>query len=75
MYFQPFDRCFIGSSQEMDLDTMYCGQMSTLYLFSEALAPQQIAAIYYLGPGYKVGGVNCVALYQLAQFFFKLKGP
>lgn len=33
---------------------MFCGQMSTVYLFSESLTPQQISAIYYLGPSYKV---------------------
>ena len=38
----------------MDEDAMFCGQLSSVYLFSEALTPQQIAAIYYLGPGYKV---------------------
>ena len=39
----------------MDEDTMFCGQMSSLYVFSEALSPQHIGAIYQLGPGYKVG--------------------
>ena len=33
---------------------MFCGQLSSVYLFSEALQPQQIRAINTLGPGYKV---------------------
>ena len=38
----------------MDGDTMFCGQVSSVYLFSEALAPQQVAALHWLGPAYKV---------------------
>lgn len=38
----------------MDEDSMFCGQMSSIYVFSEALQAQHIAAIYQLGPGYKV---------------------
>ncbi|XP_035829545.1 neurobeachin, partial [Aplysia californica] len=49
----PFDKCFIGSSMDGDAENMFCGQMSTLYMFSEALLPQQINAVYHLGPGYK----------------------
>ena len=52
--FQPFDKCFLGASSEGETDHMFCGQMSTVYLFSESLTPQQISAIYYLGPSYKV---------------------
>jgi hypothetical protein len=37
----------------MDVDTMFCGQVSSVYLFSEALVPQQVAALHWLGPGYK----------------------
>ena len=43
----------------MDEDTMFCGQMSSVYLFSEAITAQQVAAIYSLGPGYKVRVVSC----------------
>lgn len=53
-FFQPFDKCFLGASSEGETDHMFCGQMSTVYLFSESLTPQQISAIYYLGPSYKV---------------------
>ncbi|XP_059162921.1 neurobeachin-like isoform X4 [Physella acuta] len=49
----PFDKCYIGSSVDGDPEEMFCGQMSTLYLFSDALLPQQILAMYHLGPGYK----------------------
>ncbi|XP_048774132.2 neurobeachin-like isoform X3 [Ostrea edulis] len=49
----PFDKCFLGASSEGETDHMFCGQMSTVYLFSESLTPQQISAIYYLGPSYK----------------------
>ncbi|XP_062619252.1 LOW QUALITY PROTEIN: neurobeachin-like, partial [Saccostrea cucullata] len=49
----PFDKCVLGASSEGETDHMFCGQMSTVYLFSEALTPQQISAIFYLGPSYK----------------------
>ncbi|XP_021348369.1 neurobeachin-like isoform X3 [Mizuhopecten yessoensis] len=49
----PFDKCFLGASSEVEADHMFCGQMSSVYLFSESLSPQQIAAIYQLGPNYK----------------------
>ncbi len=51
---QPFDKCYIGASSDMEVDTMYCGQMSSLYVFSEALSQAQIGAMFQLGPGYKV---------------------
>ncbi|XP_041358388.1 neurobeachin-like isoform X2 [Gigantopelta aegis] len=49
----PFDKCYLGSSTDGDVDHMFCGQMSTVYLFSEALLPHQVAAMHQLGPGYK----------------------
>ena len=51
---QPFDRCYIGATSDMEMDTMFCGQMSSIYVFSEALNQAQIGAVYQLGPGYKV---------------------
>ena len=33
---------------------MFSGQLSTMYLFSEALSSAQISSIYELGPSYKV---------------------
>ncbi|XP_052829518.1 neurobeachin isoform X4 [Octopus bimaculoides] len=49
----PFDKCFLGASSDGDPDTMFCGQMSAVYLFNEYLTANQVAAIYSLGPGYK----------------------
>ena len=34
---------------------MFSGQLSTMYLFSEALSSAQVASMYELGPSYKVG--------------------
>lgn len=52
--FQPFDKCYIGATPELDEERVFCGQMSAIYLFSEALTTQQICAMHRLGPGYKV---------------------
>jgi len=38
----------------MDVDTMFSGQVSSVYLFSESLMTPQVAALHWLGPGYKV---------------------
>lgn len=38
----------------MDEETMFCGQMSSVYLFSEVLQAQQVEALYMLGPGHSV---------------------
>ena len=54
-WFQPFDKCFIGGSDEGDADHMFSGQLSTMYLFSEAMSSAQVASLYELGPSYKVG--------------------
>ncbi|XP_053400196.1 neurobeachin-like isoform X2 [Mercenaria mercenaria] len=51
--YDPFDKCYIGGSSEGDVDHMFSGQLSALYLFSEALSPQQISSIHELGPSYK----------------------
>lgn len=51
---QPFDKCYIGATPELDEERVFCGQMSTIYLFSEALTTQQICAMHRLGPTYKV---------------------
>uniref|UniRef100_H3AS19 LPS responsive beige-like anchor protein n=1 Tax=Latimeria chalumnae TaxID=7897 RepID=H3AS19_LATCH len=48
-----FDKCFLGSSETVDANRMFCGQMGAVYLFSEALNAAQIFAIYQLGSGYK----------------------
>ncbi|XP_026059548.1 lipopolysaccharide-responsive and beige-like anchor protein isoform X2 [Carassius auratus] len=48
-----FDKCFLGSSETADANRVFCGQMGTVYLFSEALSAAQILAVYQLGSGYK----------------------
>ncbi|KOC66217.1 Neurobeachin [Habropoda laboriosa] len=49
----PFDKCHIGATPELDEERVFCGQMSAIYLFSEALTTHQICAMHRLGPGYK----------------------
>ncbi|KAK2577077.1 hypothetical protein KPH14_005888 [Odynerus spinipes] len=49
----PFDKCYIGATPELDEEQVFCGQMSAIYLFSEALTTHQICAMHRLGPGYK----------------------
>ena len=49
----PFDKCFIGATSELDDDRLFCGQMAAIYLFSEALSAHQVCAMHRLGPGYK----------------------
>jgi hypothetical protein len=38
----------------MDEQRVFRGQMSAIYLFSEALSPHQVCAMHRLGAGYKV---------------------
>lgn len=57
-YSQPFDKCYIGATPELDEERVFCGQMAAIYLFSEALTTQQICAMHRLGPGYKVIQLN-----------------
>lgn len=59
---QPFDKCYIGAAPELDDEHVFCGQMSAVYLFSEALTAHQVCAIHRLGPGYQV---NCCTLISL----------
>ncbi|XP_039429712.1 neurobeachin isoform X18 [Culex pipiens pallens] len=49
----PFDKCYIGATPELDEERVFCGQMAAIYLFNEALTTQQICAMHRLGPGYK----------------------
>jgi len=53
---QPFDKCYIGATPELDEERVFCGQMAAIYLFNESLSTQQICAMHRLGPGYKVRG-------------------
>ncbi|CAG0882858.1 unnamed protein product [Darwinula stevensoni] len=48
-----FDKCYIGSSTEVDEERVFSGQISAVYLFSEALTAQQVCAMHRLGPSYK----------------------
>lgn len=69
--FQPFDKCYIGATPELDEERVFCGQMAAIYLFSEALTTQQICAMHRLGPGYKVIHVNIAFKHEQkpARFF------
>ena len=53
-FFQPFDKCYIGATPDVDEQRVFRGQMSAIYLFSEALSPHQVCAMHRLGSGYKV---------------------
>ncbi|XP_071951821.1 neurobeachin-like isoform X2 [Antedon mediterranea] len=50
---EPFDKCFLGAAPSADKERTFCGQLACVYLFSEALTPQQIEAIYLMNPNYK----------------------
>lgn len=52
-----FDKCYIGATPELDEERVFCGQMSAIYVFSEALSTHQICAMHRLGPSYKVSGL------------------
>lgn len=39
------------------MESVFCGQMAAVYVFSEALTAQTVGAIHRLGPGYKVSDV------------------
>jgi hypothetical protein len=51
---QPFDKCYIGATPDVDEQRVFRGQMSAIYLFNESLSPHQVCAMHRLGPGYKV---------------------
>ncbi|XP_065556860.1 neurobeachin-like isoform X3 [Artemia franciscana] len=50
---EPFDKCYIGATPELDEERVFCGQMAAVYLFSEALTTHQVCALHRLGPSYK----------------------
>lgn len=60
LFQQPFDKCYIGATAELDEERVFCGQMAAIYLFGEALTTHQICAMHRLGPGYKVSAIFCV---------------
>ena len=51
---QAWDKCHIGATAELDEERVFCGQMSVVYLFSEALSTHQVCAMHRLGVSYKV---------------------
>ena len=53
---QAWDKCHIGATAELDEERVFCGQMSVVYLFSEALSTHQVCAMHRLGVSYKVRG-------------------
>ncbi|KAJ9584941.1 hypothetical protein L9F63_020711, partial [Diploptera punctata] len=68
--FSPFDKCYIGATPELDEERVFCGQMSAIYLFSEALTTHQICAMHRLGPGYKI---NCYILLWSLELQYRKK--
>lgn len=50
---EKFDKCFIGSADTGDESRLFCGQIASLYLFNKSLNPDQVSAIYHLGPSYR----------------------
>ena len=41
----PFDKCYIGATPDVDEERVFRGQMSAIYLFSEALSPHQVLSL------------------------------
>jgi hypothetical protein len=51
---EMFDRCFLGCTPDTANEmSLFSGQMSSVYLFSHALDPMVIEALFSLGPSYK----------------------
>ncbi|CAG0902907.1 unnamed protein product [Cyprideis torosa] len=50
---EPFDKCYIGASPELDAERIFSGQLAAVYLFSEALTAHQVCAFHRLGANYK----------------------
>ena len=54
----------------MDEQRVFRGQMSAIYLFSEALTPHQVCAMHRLGGGYKVSTLSqCDPVATIACIF------
>ncbi|KAL7061393.1 hypothetical protein AAHC03_01162 [Spirometra sp. Aus1] len=49
---EAFDRCTLGGPPEQRESGLFSGRISSVFAFSEALSPQQISALYNLGPFY-----------------------
>lgn len=65
-----FDKCYIGATPELDEERVFCGQMSAIYVFSEALSTHQICAMHRLGPSYKVSVIKSFNKLLFMLFFF-----
>ncbi|EUB57642.1 Neurobeachin [Echinococcus granulosus] len=62
----PFERCVIGGSFDQRDENVFSGRIASITGFTEALSPQQISALYTLGPNYK-------AVYSLLPFQGQLR--
>uniref|UniRef100_A0A0X3PXG3 Neurobeachin n=1 Tax=Schistocephalus solidus TaxID=70667 RepID=A0A0X3PXG3_SCHSO len=49
---EAFDKCTLGGPPEQRESGNFSGRISSVFAFSEALYPQQISALYNLGPFY-----------------------
>ncbi|VDM17712.1 unnamed protein product [Hydatigera taeniaeformis] len=54
----PFERCVIGGSFDQRDENLFSGRIASIIGFTEALSPQQISALYTLGPNYKAGSTE-----------------
>ena len=68
----PFDKCYIGATPDVDEERVFRGQMSAIYLFSEALSPHQVhyvitirGCVHCMCAAY--GGGRVSALHTLAH--------
>ena len=51
---EVFDKCFIGCTPDQSNELqLFSGQLSSFYLFSQALDPEIVQALFSLGPSYK----------------------
>ncbi|XP_067949217.1 lipopolysaccharide-responsive and beige-like anchor protein [Watersipora subatra] len=50
---ENFDNCYIGAGPRLSSEHSFCGEMSTIYMFNDALTTPTVEALYKLGPAYK----------------------
>lgn len=50
---EVFDKCFIGCTPDTNELNLFSGQLSSVYLFNQALENPVISALFSLGPSYK----------------------
>ena len=51
---QVFDKCFLGSSPSATTDSVFRGQMASVYFFKEPQPASIVTCLYKLGPRYCV---------------------